>query len=272
MGNFRVLYIGEIVNSSGVYCVKALLPKIREEHKPDFIIANGEGATGGFGLGKNHAVYLKKLGIDVITGGECIYYKKDMVSFIDKAPFILRAANYPYGNPGRGWKVYITGNDKKVGVISLVGQYGFNRLYPENPYRIIPKLIEKISTETNIIIVDYHAVATAEKITMSYIVNGKISALIGSHTKVPTADERIMSGGTAFITDAGRTGPEGSVGGLDPEVEIRKFLTQIPEISKSKWGKLELQGVLVDIDDNGKATDIQRIKYYCVKEQEVVIN
>ena len=272
MGNFRVLYIGEIVNSSGVYCVKALLPKITEELKPDFIIANGEGATGGFGIGKNHAVYLRKLGIDVITGGECIYYKKDMVAFIEKAPFILRAANYPYGNPGRGWKIYTTESGRKVGVISLIGQYGFNRLYPENPYRIIPKLIEKVSSETNTIIIDYHAAATAEKITMSYIVNGKVSAMIGSHTKVPTADERIMPGGTAVITDAGRTGPENSVGGLEPEVEIRKFLTQIPELSKSIWGKLELQGVIIDIDDDGKAADIKRIKYNCVKEQEVVIN
>lgn len=268
MGNIRVLYIGEIVSSPGVYCVKALLPKIKEEQKIDFIIANGEGATGGFGLGKNHSIYLRKLGIDVITGGECIYYKKDMVGYIEKASFILRPANYPYDNPGRGWKVYIAG-ERKIGVISLLGQYGFNRVYPENPYKAAAKLIEKISKETNTIIIDYHAVATAEKITMSYIVNGKVSALIGSHTKVPTADERILPGGTAVITDAGRTGPVNSVGGLDPDIEINKFLTQIPELSRSKWGKLELQGVVIEIDEKGKAQDIQRIKYQCVKEQEV---
>ncbi len=270
MGNIRILYIGEIVGSPGVYCVKALLPKIKEEQKIDFIIANGDGATGGFGIGKNHSIYLRKLGIDVITGGECIYYKRDMVPYIDKASYILRAANYPFGNPGRGWKVYIFG-DRKIGVISLLGQYGFNRVYPENPYKIVPKLIEKIKNETNIILIDYHAVATAEKITMSYIINGKVSALIGSHAKAPTSDERILPGGTAVITDAGRTGAANTVGGFDPEIEIKKFITQIPELSKCKWGKLELQGVVVEIDDNGKAVEIKRIKYNCVKEQEVVI-
>ena len=117
-----------------------------------------------------------------------------MVANIDNVPYILRPANYPYGNPGRGWKIYEKEN-RKIGVINAIGQFGFNRIYPENPYRVIPKIIEKISLETNTIIVDYHAVATAEKITMSYIVDGKISALIGTHTKVATADERILPGG-----------------------------------------------------------------------------
>ncbi len=260
--SLKVLFIGEIVGASGVFCVKSLLPKIKEEYGIDFVIANGEGATGGFGIGKNHSVYLHKLGIDVITSGECIYYKKDMVNHIVRAPYILRPANYPYGNPGRGWRVF-NKNGQKLAVINLLGQGGFRRTHPSNPFSLLPGLIEKIRQETNIIVVDFHAVTTAEKSTMFFHMDGKASAIVGTHSKVLTSDERVMPGGTAVITDAGRTGSINSVGGLDPEIEINKFITQIPERSKASWEKLELQGVILYIEASGKASKIERLRIEC---------
>lgn len=261
-GTFKILFVGLIVGSSGVFCVKSLLPKIKEQHGIDFIIANGEGATGGFGIGKNHAIYLHKLGIDVITSGECIYYKKDMVPHISRSPYILRPANYPYGNPGRGWSIYEK-NGHRLAVVNLLGQSGFRRTHPSNPFSLLPSLIEKIQHETNTIVVDFHAVTTAEKSTMFHHMDGKASAIIGTHSKVPTSDERVLPGGTAVITDVGRTGSINSVGGLEPEIEINKFITQIPERSKASWDKLELQGVIIYIDPGGKATNIERLRIEC---------
>lgn len=258
--SIRVLYIGEIVGKAGVYCIKQALKELKSSQNIDFVIANGEGTTGGFGIGKNHSIYLHKLGVDVITGGEKIYYKKDMVPHIAKAPYILRPANYPPGNPGRGWKVYEVG-DQKIGVIVLLGQSGFHRVHLSNPFTFLPELVNRVKEETDIIVVDFHAATTAEKYSMFHHADGKVSAIIGSHTKVLTADEHIKAKGTAVICDTGRTGSFVSVGGLDPKVEIDKFLTQIPERSNEYWETLELQGVILDINDKGQAEQIQRIKH-----------
>ncbi len=255
----RVLFLGEIVGKSGVWCVKELLPKIKKRHSIDFVIADGEGATGGFGIGKSHAIYLHKLGIDCITLGECAYYKKDMVEHIGRSPYVLRPANYPQRNPGKGWMVYEAAG-RKIAVVSLLGQSGFKRVHLKNPYALLPKLLQAIAPQTNTIIVDMHAVTTAEKNTMFYVAEGKVSAVIGTHTKAITADQRVLPGGTAVITDAGRTGSIESVGGLDPEIEIRKLTTLIHEYSKEAWGMLEMQGVVIEIDGNGKATAINRIR------------
>ncbi len=257
--------IGEIVGKSGIFCVKAMLPKIKQQKQIDFVIANGEGATGGFGIGKNHSVYLHKLGIDVITSGEKIFYKKDMIEHIKKAPYILRPANYPPGNPGRGWWIYNNG-DRKIAVVSLLGQAGFNRVHLSNPYTFLPEIVKRIKEETSIIILDFHAATTAEKYTMFYIADGLVSAVTGSHTKVLTADEHIMPGGTAVICDTGRTGSLESVGGLLSEVEIRKFITQVPERSRDSWEKLEVQGVVLDIGMDGRTESIERICIECDEE------
>lgn len=262
MKPLRILYLGEIVGKSGVYCVKQLLPALKAERAVDFVIANGEGATGGFGIGKNHSIYLHKLGVDVITSGECIYYKKDMVEHLTKAPYILRPANYPFGNPGRGWMIY-TREERRIGVVCLLGQAGFQRVHLQNPYLLLAELVERIAKETSTILVDFHAGTTAEKYTMFYQMDGKVSAVIGSHTKALTADERVLPGGTAVIGSAGRTGSLLSVGGLDPDIEIRKFLTQVHEHSREAWAGLELQGVLVEIDGGGRATSIERLRLPC---------
>jgi len=267
----KVLFIGEIVGKAGVFTVKKVLPKLKEEKGIDFVIANGNGVTGGFGMGKNHSLYLKKLGVDVITSGECAYYKKDMVEFIPKASFLLRPANYPPGSPGRGWCVYNAG-DRKIGVINLLGQSGYQRVHLSNPFSYVTELIGRVKELTPYIFVNFHATTTAEKQTLSYITDGLISAFVGTGTKALTADAGLMKNGTAMITDAGRTGSLHSVGGLDAEVEIKKFLTQIPERSLDAWDQLELQGICVDIDDQGKALDIETLRIPCLEKPDDTAN
>jgi len=262
MANLRILFIGEIVGKSGVWCVKELLPGLKKEHAIDFVIADAEGATGGYGIGKNHAVYLHKLGIDVLTTGECSYYKKDIVEHFNKAPYLLRPANFPPKNPGRGFMIYQC-NGRKLAVMSLLGVSGFKRVHLKNPYSLLPRLLENITPETNAVILDYHAVTTAEKATMFALADGKLSAVVGTHTKALTADERLLTGGTAVITDAGRTGSLESVAGLDPTIEIRKLTTLVHEYSKEAWARLELQGVVIQIDEAGKATSITRLRVAC---------
>ena len=258
----RVLFIGEIVGKAGIFCVKKLLQGIREERRIDFVIAECEGATGGFGIGKNHSIYLHKLGIDLLTSGEKIYYKIDMVPHIQTAPYILRPANYPAGNPGRGWKINKLG-DFRLAVVNLLGQSGFERVHLSNPYTFLPDIVERIKHETDGIIVDFHASTTAEKSTMFHMADGTVSAIIGTHTKVMTRDEKIMRGGTAVITDIGRTGSLDSVGGLDPEIEIRKFLTAVPERSLDAWTSPALQGVILEIGADGRAVSIDRLTVPC---------
>jgi len=262
VANIRILFIGEIVGKSGVWVVKELLPKIRTERSIDFVIADGEGATGGFGIGKSHSVYLHKLGVDVITTGECCYYKKDIVDHFARAPYMLRPANFPPKNPGRGFMIY-QNNGRKIGVISLLGVAGFKRIHLKNPYALLPKLLDLIVPETRVIVLDFHAVTTAEKATMFAMADGKLSSVVGTHTKAITSDDRVLPGGTAVITDAGRTGSLDSVAGLDPEIEIRKLTTLIHEYSREAWTTLELQGVILEIGEDGKAVGIERLRVAC---------
>ena len=262
--SIRVLFIGEVVSRAGVFCLKKLLPKIKEEENIDFTIANTEGVTGGFGIGKNHSVYMRKLGIDCQTLGEKGYYKKDIVDHISRAPYILRPANYPPGNPGRGWKIYDCG-EKKIGVFTMLGQSGFPRTHLSNPFTYAPDLAARLREDSDIVLMDFHAATTAEKYTMFHLMDGSVSAVIGTHTKAISADEQILDGGTAVICDTGRTGSIESVGGLDPEIEIGKFVTAVPERSRDAWKKLELQGAIAEFDDSGKAVSIKRIRKECTE-------
>jgi len=258
----RVLFIAEIVGKAGVYCVKSVLPGLRTEREIDFVIANGDGATGGFGIGKNHAIYLRKLGVDVITGGDQIYFKKDMVAYIENSSSVLRPANFSPAAPGRGVR-HFTVNDERVVVISMLGQSGFDRVHASNPFTYLPELAERARRETPYVIVDFHAVTTAEKSTMFYRADGEVSAIIGTGTRVQTADAAIMPRGTAVISDAGRTGSLNSVAGLDPGPEIRKFVSSMPERSADSWETLQLQGVVLELGPDGKATKIEPVTYPC---------
>ena len=456
----RILFIGEIVGSAGIYCVKVLLPKIKRELNIDLTIAAAEGATGGFGIGKGHAVYLHKLGVDVVTAGDFAYFKRDAVSYFGEARYLLRPANYPHGNPGRGWLVAhpkpghprpanaaqlaarqpaarqpaagaaqpaaatreraagapepaaatgataavaaataaataateaapagsaavpaapgaapagssaalavpaaaagVTAGAAEgavagaaagasappaapaaggaaaaaagaaagagvppaapaaggaaaaaagaaagagippaapapaaaragrtrtapaksrrgsaraaraapasappapgVGVISLLGQAGFSRVHLRNPFEVVGGLIERVKQQTPIVLVDFHATVTSEKVAMSLFLDGKVTALIGTHVRTLSADARLLSRGTAAITHSGRTGSLNSVGGLDPEIEIRKFVNQVHELSGDTWGLLELQGVVLEVGEDGAAHSISTLR------------
>ncbi len=241
-----------------MYAVKTGLQQLRQELQPDLIIANADGATHGFGLGRNHSLYLRKLGVDVITLGDQAYFKKDMVQHIHGARFILRPANLPQESPGRGW-IIRTVNDQKVGIISFLGQSGFGRMHGNNPFTYLPMLVEKIRSETSHILLEFHATTTAEKNTMFWHADGRVSAVIGTGTRVQTADERVLPRGTAVITDLGRTGSIGSVAGHKPETEIAQFVRAIPLKSEDAWQDVRLQGAYIQLADDGRAESIERI-------------
>ncbi len=258
--SIKVLFLGEIVGRAGIQSVKNAIREVKEKYSPDYIIANGEGATNGFGLGKAHALQLAKLGIDLITGGEKIFYKVDLVEFLPKCGFLLRPANYSQATPGKGIKNTII-KDKKVCIINLLSTSGFPRCSVQNPFSFMEFLLPRLKEDNDIILIQFHSATTAECATMMHFLDGKVAAVIGTHSKVLTADSHITEKKTAFISDNGRCGSALSVGGFNSEAEIHKLITCLPERSHEAWEDGEIQGVLVSIDDEGKAEDIEVIKH-----------
>ncbi|MGD1822007.1 MAG: TIGR00282 family metallophosphoesterase [Pleomorphochaeta sp.] len=257
--SIRVLFLGEIVGRPGTTVIKKLLKKEVQSRNIDLVIANGEGVTNGFGIGKNHSIMIHKAGVDVITGGEKIYYKIDMVDFLDKNNFIIRPINYPVNNPGKGIK-YITINEKKIAIINVLGNSDFPRTHLSNAFLVVNSLVDKLKKDQDIVLVQFHASTTAEKNTMGYLLNGRATAVIGTHCKAITSDCRVLDKGTAYITDNGMVGSTNSVGGFESSVEIKKFLNAIPTRSKESWDRLQMQGVIVDIDEESNmASDIETI-------------
>jgi metallophosphoesterase (TIGR00282 family) len=261
----KILYVAEIVGRTGIYAFKNGLPVLRQRLSDaghgafDFVIACADGATGGNGLGRNHAAYLRKLGANVLTTGECCFYKKDLTENVGRLPYVLRPENLNIEAPGVGARIYKAGNEK-VAVTVLLGQSGFGRIHGNNPYSMLPSLLERLRQETPYVIVDFHAEATAEKKTLFIAAAGRCSAVIGSHTRIQTADEAVLPGGTAVICDAGRTGSAESVGGTETKSRIQEYLTGVPDWTKEAFVKPELQGVLLDLDAAGKAVSIERIR------------
>jgi metallophosphoesterase (TIGR00282 family) len=255
----KILYVAELVGKAGVYAFKKGLPALKKRYDWDFLILNADGVTGGNGLGRNHAAYLRKLGANVLTTGECCFYKKDLTENIEKMPYVLRPENLNPEAPGYGARIYKTGNEK-VAVAVLLGQNGFGRVHGNNPYSMLPPLLERLRQETPYVIVDFHAEATAEKKTLFFAADGHCSAVIGSHTRVQTADETILPGGAAVITDAGRTGSIQSVGGCDIKSRIQEYLTGIPDWTRDAGDQPEAQGVFIEIGRDGKALLIERFR------------
>jgi metallophosphoesterase (TIGR00282 family) len=256
----KVLYIAEIVGKCGVYALKTALGDLKRQKNPDFIIAGADGVTGGNGLGRNHAAYLHKMGINVLTTGDCCFYKRDLVENMEKIPYVLRPENLNPQAPGIGSRVYAVGS-ARIAVAVLLGQSGFARLHAENPYARLSTLLERLRRETPYVILDFHAEATAEKRTLFALADGACSAVIGSHNRVQTADETALPGGTAVITDAGRTGSRNSVGGTEINSRVQEYLTGIPDWTKDAWDKPEIQGVCMDIDSRGRSLSIERIQW-----------
>ncbi len=254
----RVLFIADIVGKPGLEIVSKLTPSLRERLKVDFCIANGENGCEGKGLTKKIAREYFNSGIDLITSGNHIWDNRDIYDELRTNGRILRPLNYPDGNYGKGSTIVTLEDGLKIGVINLQGRTFMYSI--DCPFKKGLSEVRRIQKYTQIIIVDFHAEATAEKVAMGWYLDGKVSAVIGTHTHVPTADERILPEGTAYITDVGMTGPFDSVIGLKKEVAIKRFLHQTPVRFKPAEENLRFCGVLVNIDANtGKATKIERI-------------
>lgn len=250
--------IGDIVGRPGRKAVRENLSQIIDDYAVDFVLANGENASGGKGLTLEVANELFSYGIDVLTMGNHVWNKKEIFQFIDEESRLIRPANYPPGTPGVGFAVYTDVRGTKVGVANISGRVFMPSL--DCPFRVIDDLLPRIRRETNVIIVDFHAEATSEKIAMGWFLDGRVSAVLGTHTHVQTADERILPRGTAFITDVGMTGPSESVIGVKKETVIERFVSQMPRRFEVASGPYQLNAVVVEIDDeSGQALLIERI-------------
>ncbi len=237
--------------------VRAQMRGLMDTHRPDLVIANGENAAGGFGITSEIAEELFSLGIHVLTSGNHVWDKKEIEPYLTKQDRLIRPANYPSGNAGYG-SVVISTASGKAAVLNLEGRVFMSNL--EDPFRVAEQEIKKLRKETSVVIIDFHAEATSEKIALAWHVDGQASAVIGTHTHVQTADERILSAGTAFITDAGMTGPTDSVIGVKKEQAIARFLYQTPHRFEIPKGPVHLNAVVIDIDGTtGRALSIERI-------------
>lgn len=255
LGNsLRVLFVGDIVGSPGRKVLKEFLPSLKEDLRIDVVVANGENAAGGFGLTRGVVDEILSAGVDVITTGNHVWDKKEILDLLrgDELP-VLRPYNYPPRAPGRGYIVL-----EKIVVVNLQGRIFMPSI--DCPFSKMEELLTELS-ERKPILVDLHAEATSEKIAFAYYFDGKVSAVIGTHTHVPTADERILPNGTAYITDVGMTGPVDSIIGMDPSKVLKRFLTGVPEKLEVAKGRSSLQGVVIEIDLHTlKATSIQRVE------------
>lgn len=258
----NILFIGDIVGKPGRQAVSRELHRLVDRYRVDLVIANGENAAGGFGLTVETAKELFGQGVHLFTSGNHIWDKKDAIEFITREERLVRPANYPAGAPGKGSVVVRTAGGVKVGVLNLEGRVFMNNL--ECPFRTADSEVERLIRETPVILVDFHAEATSEKSALGWYLDGRVSAVIGTHTHVQTADERILPGGTAYLTDAGMTGAFDSVIGVRKDEPIQKFLTQLPAKFEVAKKDIRLNGVVIVIDEgSGKAMSMERINVDC---------
>ena len=254
----RILFLGDIIGRPGRRTVERLLPELVEEHRVDFVIANGENAASGLGLTEKIAEELLDLGIDVITSGNHIWQQKEALAFLPRMPMVLRPANYPPAAPGAGWGVYRAHNGEDIAVINLQGRVFMDPM--DDPFRAADAILGELP-RVAAIVVDFHAEATSEKGALGRYLDGRVTAVIGTHTHVQTADEGLLPQGTAFISDAGMTGPSESVIGGIPEVMLQRFLTGIrAKFEVPRGGPCILAGVVVEsAPQSGAARSIQRL-------------
>ena len=253
-----VLFIADIFGRPGLQLTAQLLPGLREKYQPDLIVANGENGVDGKGQNEKVAQQFFDLGIDVVTGGNHIWDNPGVYKVWQKELRVLRPANYPPGNAGRGSIIVETKTGDSVAVVNLQGR---TYMYPiDCPFRAADEILKHVNRKTNLVIIDFHAEATAEKMALAWYLDGRVSAIIGTHTHVPTADERILPGGTAYITDAGMTGPYDSVIGMKKEVAIKRFMRQVPIRFEPAEGDVHLCAVVIKIDkQTAKAQHIERL-------------
>lgn len=254
----KILAVGDLIGSAGIRKLKSVLPELRKKEGIDFVIVNGENSAEGMGITEKNFRDILEEKVDVITMGNHTWGKKDIFKFIDH-PKLIRPANYTKGVVGKGYNIYSC-KDKKIAVINLIGRVDMNVL-SDNPFVISKEIVESIQKDVDIIVIDFHAEATAEKIALGYLLDGKVTAIYGTHTHVQTADEMILEKGTAYITDIGMTGPKKSVIGMDVSASIKRFETTLPERYKIATGESIFNGVIFEInDDTNKAVNIKRVR------------
>ncbi len=254
----RLLFIADIVGQPGRRAVRELVPRLKEQRRIDVVIANGENAAGGSGITAKTAEEIFGAGVDVMTSGDHLWDQKEVLDLLYKEPRFVRPLNYPSGIPGKGSMVLRRDGLPPVAVINLQGRTFMPPL--ENPFHAVLSELDRLREQARIIFVDFHAEATSEKVAMARMLDGRISALIGTHTHVQTADEQIFPGGTAFLCDGGFTGPHESVIGREIEPIVRRFMTNMPQKFEVAKGRVLLQGAVVEIDDHsGHALRIERI-------------
>jgi metallophosphoesterase (TIGR00282 family) len=259
MSSINILFIGDIIGKPGLSMVETWLPGLKKKHKTDFVIANGENAADGKGCTVKEGEFLFNLGVDVITGGNHTWDRFQSQDYLKVEPRSLRPLNYPRGTRGNGY--FIAETEKwKIAVLNLQGRTFMPAI--DCPFRSAEWVLSRFKDETKIIIVDFHAEATAEKIAMSSFLDGKISCLIGTHTHIQTSDERILPGGTAFITDVGMTGPYDSIIGMKVQPALNRFLYQTPQKYETAKDNVHLCGIFLKVDqETGKALEIERILF-----------
>ncbi len=250
----KVLFIGDVVGGPGRRGLKAAMPSLKERHDPDLVIVNGENSAGGIGITEKTANDLFEAGADVITTGNHVYRHRDAYDYLDRSDRVIRPANYPHANPGRGHTV-LEAAGRRVGVINLSGAVGLQ--VARSPFHEVDAILERI--EADAVIVDFHAEVTSEKVAMGWHLDGQVAAVCGTHTHVPTADARVLPQGTAFICDVGMTGSRTSVLGVKPELALAKLITQMPVRFETAEDDVWVMGVVVTVNDSGLADSIEQV-------------
>jgi 2',3'-cyclic-nucleotide 2'-phosphodiesterase len=254
----RVLFIGDIVGEPGRRAVQAVVPVLRERHAVDVVVANGENSAGGSGITSKTAEEILSAGVNVVTTGDHVWDQKEVMTLLPDEPRVLRPLNYPTDTVGKGSYVLDMPGKGKFAVVNLQGRVFMPEL--DNPFTVGEAEVERLRAETKMILIDFHAEATSEKIALARFLDGRISALIGTHTHVQTADEQIFPGGTAFLCDAGFTGPHQSVLGREIEPVVKRFVTYTPQRFHVAKDRVLLQGAIIEIDEaTGRATNIARV-------------
>ena len=265
----KLLFIADIVGHPGRRAVKELVPVLRKRNAVDVVVANGENSAGGSGITVNTAGEIFSAGVDIITCGDHLWDQKEVTELLNGEPRFVRPLNYPAGVPGQGSTVLRAPGLPAIGIINLQGRTFMPAL--ENPFPCVLSEVERLRQSVKVLFIDFHAEATSEKIAMARMLDGKVSAVVGTHTHVQTADEQILPGGTAFLCDAGFTGPHDSVIGREIEPIIRRFMTNMPQKFEVAKGRVLLQGALIEIDGHtGQAVKIERVSEPLVEEARSV--
>ena len=252
----KLLFVGDVVGAPGRRALAALLPELRRTHEPDWVVVNGENASGGVGLNARNAQDILDLGVDVITLGNHAFRHRDIYPVLDSDAPIIRPANYPKGDPGRG-HIVVERDGARLAVVNMSGTVFVEAA--RSPFAEIDAVLADLRGKADHILVDFHGEATSEKVAMGWHLDGRVTACVGTHTHVPTADGRVLPGGTAYITDVGMTGARGGVIGADREHALRRFLTQMPVKLETATEDPWLMAVVIEAGDDGRATGIEQV-------------